>query len=267
MNASPDAPLRAMVVDDEPLARDLVTRLLASDPEVTVVGEATGVDAARAIAATRAEIAFLDVRMPEVDGFGVLEQLGEAAPIVVFVTAYDQYALRAFDIHAIDYVLKPIEDARFWVALDRAKSRARERRREGERAGAPSPGARPGDPRARFLVPWRGRSIVVTADQINWIEATDYYVSLHVSSPVSSPNAGATHLLRRTMDELERELDPARFVRVHRSAIVNIDRVAELHPQPRGDCVLVLQGGARVRVSRSRRGQFDEAFARPARRR
>ncbi|HEY2514007.1 MAG TPA: LytTR family DNA-binding domain-containing protein [Polyangiaceae bacterium] len=263
MSASHDAPLRVMVVDDEPLARDLVSRLLAADPEVSVVGEATGIDAASAIAATHAEIAFLDVRMPEVDGFGVLERLGEAAPIVVFVTAYDQYALRAFDIHAIDYVLKPIEDARFRVALDRAKSRARERRREGDRASAPSPAARPGDVRARFLVPWRGRSIVVTADQIDWIEATDYYVSLHVSSP----NGRATHLLRRTMDELERELDPARFVRVHRSAIVNLDRVAELHPQPRGDCVLLLQDGARVRVSRSRRGQFDEAFASPARRR
>ncbi len=258
-----DAPLRVMVVDDEPLARDLLARLLASDPDVAVVGEAAGVEAASAIARTRAEIAFLDVQMPEVDGFGVLERLGEAAPIVVFVTAYDRYAIRAFDIHALDYLLKPIDDARFYLALERAKARARERRREGEPARSASAPAPAGDHRARFLVPWRGRSVVVSADQIDWIEASDYYVSLHVSSP----SGRVTHLLRRTMDEIERELDPARFVRVHRSAIVNVDRVVEVHPQLRGDCHVVLHDGSRVRVSRSRRTHLDEAFDSPTRRR
>jgi two-component system LytT family response regulator len=251
------APLRVLVVDDEPLARQLVRLLLARDAEVTVVGECSGDAAAALVASARPDILFLDVQMPEVDGFALLEQLGPACPVVVFLTAYDRYAVRAFDVHAVDYLLKPVDDARFAAALARAKTAARARP-----AGA-------ADERIsallrdharharRFLVRTRDRTIVVDASAIDWIEAADYYVSLHVG--------GRAHLLRETMAELEQRLDPDRFLRVHRSAIVNLERVREIHPLFRGDCELLLESGARVRLSRTRRAEFDRLFAGPAR--
>jgi two-component system LytT family response regulator len=251
-------PLRALIVDDEPLARTLVRVLLEGDPEVVVSGECSGIGAAAEVARSRPDILFLDVQMPEVDGFAALAAIGvDTAPVVVFVTAYDQYAIRAFDVHAVDYLLKPIDEARFRAAVARAKSAARERRR-----GALA------DPRLhalvaeqggrvkRLLVRAREKTVVVDVDQIDWIEAADYYATLHVGP--------REHLLRETLNELEQRLDPERFFRVHRSAIVNLERVREIHPLFRGDCELVLRDGTRVRLSRTRRREFTRRFAPPS---
>ena len=244
---------RVLLVDDEPLARTLLRVLLARDPGVEVVGECNGAEAVAEIGSRRPDIVFLDVQMPEVDGFEVLERLDPArAPVVVFVTAYDKYAVRAFEVHAVDYLLKPVSEERLREAVGRAKARvAAEGRSQDaglaallrERARYPS----------RILVPARGRTVVVDVAGIDWIEATDYYASIHAG--------GQTHLLRQTMAELERMLDPARFCRVHRSAIVNLDRVREIHPLFRGDSELMLATGARVRLSRSRRAGFQRLFA------
>jgi len=247
---------RALIIDDEPLARDAIRALLAKDREIEIAGEGAGVDGAALIAKTRPDILFLDIQMPEVDGFMLLEQVGaDAVPAIVFVTAYDQYALRAFEVHALDYVLKPFDDARFAAALAHAKERVSAGRHgdvdariadflESRAAAAP---------RTKFLIPARDKTIVVDAQHIDWIEAADYYVSLHTGS--------AAHLLRQTMDEIEKQLDPQQFFRVHRSAIVNVDRVREIHPLFRGDCALVLADGSRVKLSRSRRRDFEALFA------
>jgi two-component system, LytTR family, response regulator len=262
-------PLNVLLVDDEPLARRLLRVLLAGDPEVTVSGETSGDEAVDVIERTAPDILFLDVQMPGVDGFEVLARLApERMPVVVFVTAYDQYAVRAFEVHALDYLLKPVTDARFAEALARAKGRGRERR-----AGvAPSGGAADSDLErlaallaergqrylTRLLVPARERTLVVEVDEIDWIEAADYYVEIHVG--------GRRHLLRETLSQLEGRLDPARFCRVHRSAIVNVTRVREIHPLFRGDGTLILLSGERVPLSRTRRADFLRLFAPPPKR-
>jgi two-component system LytT family response regulator len=254
------APLRALVVDDEPLARDLIRSLLAKHPDVAIVGEAAGNTAPPIIMRERPDIMFLDVQMPEVDGFRLLEMVGpDAVPAVVFVTAYDRYALRAFEVHALDYLLKPVEERRFSVALDHAKKRARAHHEGHVDARLSQLLADRASSRSRFLVPVRGKTIVVDAEQIDWVEAADYYVSLHVTSP----EGVCSHLLRETMDDLEKQLDPQKFVRIHRSTIVNLDRVREIHPLFRGDCALVLSDGTRVKLSRSRRKTFEERFSGP----
>jgi len=250
------AALRAVIIDDEPLARDSIRAMLEGENDVVVAGEASGDGAAALVARTRPDIMFLDIQMPDVDGFTLLQQIGpDAVPAVVFVTAYDRYALRAFDAHAIDYLLKPFDDARFHDALERARERARARR-AGEvdaRLAELLADKRRAEP-ARFLVREREKSVVIDAGDIDWIEAADYYVSLHVGKH--------SHLLRQTMTEIEAQLDPAKFFRVHRSAIINIDRVREIHPMFRGDSVVVLHDGTRVRLSRARREQFESLFRR-----
>ena len=241
------------MVDDEPLARRLLRHLIEREPGIVVAGECSGIDAAAEIGRTRPDILFLDVQMPEVDGFAVLARIGaEAAPVVVFVTAYDQYAVRAFEVHAVDYLLKPIDEARFAQALRRARAQARARR-----GGAADPRLRAllADHARRLLVRGREKTVVVDVEEIDWIEAADYYATLHVG--------GRSHLLRETLTELARRLDPARFFRVHRSAIVNLERIIEIHPLFRGDSELVLRDGTRVRLSRTRRREFQRRFARP----
>lgn len=244
-------PLKVVIVDDEPLARQSIRLLLENDSEISIAGECSGVDAAECIGRERPDILFLDVQMPEVDGFDVLDDVGpENVPAIVFVTAYDQYAIRAFEVNALDYLLKPFDDRRFAVALDRAKQQARGVRQVPDDRLAQFLAS----PRAegyirRFLVRIRDRVLLIRADDVDWIEAADYYASLHV--------AGKSHLLRETMTELEKQLDPAKFVRVHRSAIVNVDRVREIRPLFRGDSVLVLQDGTEIRLSRGRREEFE----------
>jgi len=244
------APIRVAIVDDEPLARESLRVLLARDPELAVVGDAIGVDAPALIERERVEMLFLDVQMPELDGFGVLAALDPATlPVTVFVTAHDRYAVRAFEVHAIDYLLKPVDDARLAIALARAKQRLAD-------AGATDRLATLVDEHERlaerFLVRARGRVVVVPTDEIDWIEAADYYATLHVEHEA--------HLVRQTMAELEASLDARRFVRVHRGAIVNIERVREVRSLFHGDSELVLAGGTRVRLSRTRRAEFEKRF-------
>ena len=246
--------MRAVIVDDEPLARKSIRILLERDGDVEVAGECSGPDAAALIERTRPEIIFLDVQMPDVDGFGVLDQIGpHAVPVVIFVTAYDRYALRAFEVHALDYLLKPFNDERFARALAHAKDQVRARSR-GERDDRLSELLRSRSAYTqRFLVRVRERSVVVNATDIDWIEAADYYVTLHAG--------GKSYLLREPIANLVKSLDPDRFVRVHRSAIVNIDRVREVHPLFRGDRTLMLADGTRVKLSRSRREEFERLFS------
>lgn len=254
MTSFAEAPLKVLVVDDEPLAREVLRVLLSEDPEVMVVGEASGPEAVALIARLRPDILFLDIQMPELDGFALLELVGaDAVPAIIFVTAFDRYALRAFEVHALDYLLKPFTDQRFASALARAKSQVCSRRqgvldaRIGELLRAQHA------PRTRFLIPVRDKTLVLDASQIDWIEAADYYVSLHCG--------GASHLLRESMDEMERQLDPQQFFRVHRASIVNLARVREIHPLFRGDCELKLSDGTAVRLSRNRRREFEARFA------
>lgn len=253
-------PLRVAIVDDEPLARGALCQLLSADPEVLVVGDCIGVDAPALVERARPDLLFLDVQMPEVDGFQVLEALDPTRlPATVFVTAHDEYAVRAFEVHAIDYLLKPFDDARFFKALARAKDRLRHADTSGD-VGRLLALLDDRAPKAqthveRFLVRERGRVVVVRADEIDWVEAADYYATLHAG--------GAAHLVRQTMADLEASLDPRRFVRVHRKAIVNIDRVREVHPLFRGDCMLVLADGTQVKLSRTRRDDFERLLAAP----
>ena len=229
--------MKVVIVDDEPLARSAIRGLVAEDPELTVAGECSGIDAADMIRREQPDILFLDIQMPEVDGFQVIEQVGlNAVPAVIFVTAYDEHALRAFEVHALDYLVKPFDDRRFFAALLRAKDQTRKRTTPRERV-------------ARFLVRNGEKVLFIRTDDIDWIEAADYYVSLHAG--------GHAHLLRRSMAEIEEDLDPDRFVRVHRSAIVNVDRVKEMHPLFRGDSVLILHDGTKLRLSRARRSEFE----------
>lgn len=254
MRSLAPALFKVLVVDDEPLARNGLCALLAEDAEVEVAGQGTGVDAVALIAKLRPDILFLDIQMPEVDGFALLEMVGaEAVPAIVFVTAFDHYALRAFEVHALDYLLKPFTDARFVSALARAKQRVLDRRHGVVDARIAELLQAQQSPRTRFLVPARGKTVVVDASTIDWIEAADYYVSLHCGSQ--------SHLLRETMDDIERQLDPQQFFRVHRSAIVNLSRVREIHPLFRGDCELRLADGVTVRLSRNRRRDFEARFA------
>lgn len=235
--------VKVAIVDDEPLAREGLRTLLRGDRDVEVVAEcADGQAAIEAIRRTKPDIVFLDVQMPDLDGFDVLRALaGEPLPAVIFVTAYDKYALKAFEVHAVDYLLKPFHDERFAEALARAKARRGENMTERI--------ARLLDERKpkimRVLVKTGGRVLFIRADEIDWIEAADYYVKLHV--------AGKVHMLRESMAALEGRLDSDVFFRVHRSAIVNLERVRELQPFSRREHVLVLRDGTRLRLTRSRR--------------
>jgi two-component system, LytTR family, response regulator len=231
--------IRVAVVDDEPLARSNLKVLLARDQEVELVSECgSGAEALREIRKKKPQIVFLDVQMPECDGFDVLEQLGtELPPALVFVTAYDQYALQAFEAGALDYLLKPFDDARFERALRRAKERL-----EVGKARAPKV--------ERLAIKSGGEVLFLKIAEIDWIEAADYYVCVHVGA--------RGHLLRRSMAEVEAELDAARFCRIHRSAIVNLERVRRLENGVDGGVEVVLTTGTRLRLSRRYRKELQE---------
>jgi two-component system LytT family response regulator len=247
-----------VIVDDEPIARAGLRTLLSADPEIELVAECgDGQSAVDAIMSSKPDIAFLDVQMPGVDGFDVLGALrGQPHPVIVFVTGYDQYALRAFDVHAVDYLLKPFDDARFAEAVAHAKATARSRLGGGmvERLERLLDAAERRTGRnARFLVRTAGRVLFLRSEDVDWIEAADYYVKLHV--------AGKVHMLRESMSALEARLDPATFFRVHRSAIVNVERITELQPFSKREHVLVLRDGTRLRLTRSRREGLETLLA------
>jgi two-component system, LytTR family, response regulator len=232
------AKIRVLVVDDEPLARSNLTVLLRSDPEIEIVGECvSGVDALAAIPEKQPDLLFLDVQMPECDGFDVLERLApNLPPAIVFVTAYDQYALRAFEAGALDYLLKPFDNARFYRVLERAKEKLKEGRNLPRHSD-------------RLVIKGSGQISFVKMSDIDWIEAADYYACLHVGTK--------THLLRRSMAELERELDPNVFCRIHRSSIVNLDRVESLKLNQDGDYEVLLANRVSLRLSRGYKKQLQ----------
>ena len=249
--------LRGLIVDDEALARDTLRRLLSADPDVEVVGDCSGgADAVRRIRETTPDIVFLDVQMPEVDGFEVLRRVRPAlVPAVVFVTAHDAYALRAFEAEALDYLLKPFDDDRFYRVLERAKARVREHRAHrlagrliAELGGATPAAASPPAPVERLAVRQDGRVVFLRVEDVEWIEAADYCVRVHAG--------GRAHLIRESMREIEARLDPARFFRIHRSALVNVGRIRELEPHFHGEYVVVMGDGTRLRLSRGRRDRL-----------
>ena len=229
--------IRTLVVDDEPLARSNLAVLLRLDLEIEIVGECgSGAEALAEIRRAKPDLVFLDVQMPECDGFDVLELLGkDLPPAVVFVTAYDQYALRAFEAGALDYLLKPFDNTRFARALGRAK----ERIAHGRNSRTVE----------RLAVKSAGRICFLKLSEIDWIEAADYYACLQVGTK--------THLLRRSLSELERELDRTVFCRIHRSTIVNLDRVRGLLLSEDGEYQVLLENGARLRLSRRYRKQLQ----------
>lgn len=248
------APIRALLVDDEPLALRKLRRLLSGERDIQIIAECSdGREAAAAIRLQKPDLVFLDIQIPELDGFQVLETLGaDELPVIVFVTAYDEHALRAFDAHALDYLLKPVARERFRDSLDRARDRVCQRRVAGavderllalhaERHAAQAPRYL-----TRIAVKSSGRAFFVRVEEVDWIEASDNYARLHV---------GATsHLVRETLRTLESKLEPSAFLRVHRSAIVNVDAIRELQPWFHGDHVLILRSGARLTCSR----RYDE---------
>jgi two-component system LytT family response regulator len=237
----PPDKLRALVVDDEPLARKNLVILLRADPEIQVSECGSGVDAIAQVRANRPDVLFIDVQMPECGGFDVLEMLGgDVPPAIVFVTAYDQYAVRAFEAGALDYLLKPFDNARFERALVRAKQKI-------EAVRALPAVSQTVD---RIAIKHSGGVLFVKPDTIDWIEAADYYVCLHVGAK--------THLLRRSMAELEKELDPELFCRIHRSAIVNMHRVKSLSVNVLGDYEVVLEDATRLRLSRRHRQRLQD---------
>lgn len=261
------APLRVLVVDDEPAARRGIKLLLESASAVNVVGEAgDGPEAVRQIEVLEPDIVFLDVQMPGYDGFEVIKRVAAAQlPAVVFVTAYDEHALRAFDVSAVDYLLKPYEDARFHAALARAAEEVR-RRRAGdlgarlerliaalERTPAPPAATEAGGPGGvadRILIKSSGELHFLKTEEIDWIEAEGDYMKFHAG--------GRAHLLRETMARLESRLDPRRFIRIHRSTIVNVDRVRKMSPTFAGEYAVVLNDGTKLRLSRGYQDRLQE---------
>jgi two-component system LytT family response regulator len=277
--------IRAVIIDDEPLAREGVRMLLSQHGDIEVVGEAgNGIDAVELIRRQRPDLALLDVQMPQMSGLEVVKALPrDAVPVVVFITAYDRYAIDAFRVHALDYLLKPFDDDRFHDAIRRAKTHLELTRVNdlGERLlsmiaggngahGANGTHATNGHPPGangngngngvaggngahkfltRLAIRDIGRVVFVNVDDIDWIEAADYYVQIHVGAK--------SYLHRETMQRLEAELDPERFIRIHRSAIVNQTRIRELRNQGRRDMVVVLSDGAELRVARSHREKLQ----------
>ena len=230
--------IRVLIVDDEPLARSNLAVLLRLDPEIEIVGECgSGREAVAEIHRAKPDLLFLDVQMPECDGFDAIEMLGQDLPrAVVFVTAYDQYALRAFEAGALDYLLKPFDNARFERALERAKQQVAHARE------VPTISE-------RIVVKSAGRVLFVKISEIDWIEAADYYARLHIGA--------RTHMLRRSMAELELEFSASVFCRVHRSAIVNLERVQGLKLGPDGEYEVLLESGAKLPLSRRYRKQLQ----------
>lgn len=238
--------LTALSVDDEPLARDGLRMLLAADAQVSAILEAkNGPEAIRIIRERRPDLVFLDVQMPEMDGFSVVQEVGpERMPPVVFVTAHDQYAIRAFEINAIDYLLKPVTEDRFRKTLERAKARLNTGdETNGRMISLLEAIASPSRYVKRLAIRSGSRTFFLNIEEIDWIQAAENYVELHVGT--------ACHLLQVTMTALEASLDPQVFLRIHRSAIVNAGRIKELQPASHGEYVFILKCGARLQSSRS----------------
>jgi len=242
--------IRAIIADDEPLARRGIRQLLASHEDISVAAETrNGRETIRALRELKPDLVFLDVQMPNLDGFEVVKEIGpKAMPVLIFVTAYDEFAVRAFEAHALDYLVKPLEVARFTHALERAREQLRSASavklsrklaallatRENEKA------------KERIVVTTMTGKLILNADEVDWIEADDYYAAIHARQD--------RHLVRESLSSLEQRLNRKRFVRTHRAAIVNVDRVNKICKET-GETVLILQSGTRIPVSRRRRAR------------
>jgi two-component system, LytTR family, response regulator len=249
-------PIRTLVVDDEPLARQRIRDLLTEYPDVQVIGECSdGEEAVEAILAEQPDLVFLDIQMPEMTGLEVVESVGpEAMPAVIFVTAYDEFALRAFDAHAVDYLMKPFHRNRFDAALERARrfvgaGETRAATPSGElesRLHALLTDLRPPSPHARRLVVRVGsRILFVPVEEVDWVDADGNYARLHVGQK--------SYLMRETMNRLQERLDPQQYLRIHRSTIVNVDRIQEIQPMFKGNYVVILRDGTRLTTTRGYR--------------
>jgi two-component system LytT family response regulator len=249
--------IRTLIVDDEPLGRRRVRQLLEEAESITIVGECkNGNEAVAAIKELKPDLVFLDIEMPGKNGFDVLEEVGaDCVPCVVFVTAYDEYALQAFDFHAVDYLLKPFDRERFLEAVDRARAELEstngsvqkqllsllEELKEKERFPK------------RVAVKEKGKVVFVRIGEIDWIESSGNYVRLHVGD--------TSHLMRSTLSGLEDQLDPLEFIRIHRSILVNVDRIREVHPWFHGDFAVELYDGTRLSLSRTYRPKFEQVVS------
>ncbi len=266
-------PIQTLIVDDEVLARQRIRNLLRGRVDFAMIGECTnGHEAVTAIRRHAPDLVFLDVQMPDLDGFGVLEALSaDQLPVVVFVTAYDQYAVRAFEFHALDYLLKPFDDERFEKTLGWAQAQLEQQqfRKLSERmfalledhhgkakSGAGKGITTPSEPApiSRLIVKSAGRVFFIRTEEIDWIEAEGYYARLHVGAK--------SHLLRETLTNLESQLDQNRFLRIHRSTIVNLERIRELQTQSHGECTVVLHDGTHLKLSRGYRDRLTTLLGR-----
>lgn len=256
--------IQALIVDDEPLARRTIRDLLAEQSDIHVVGECSnGPDAVTFIQDNRLDLLFLDVQIPGLNGFETLARLEpERIPAIIFVTAFDQYALKAFEVHALDYLLKPFSDQRFREAVQQAKAQIELKEIShvsqsllnllGERFQPESEqqNQERKSSLTRFMIKTRGRVIFIEASHVDWISADDYFIKLHAGEK--------THLLRMSMNDLEKKLDPETFLRIHRSTIVNFDRVQELRQIAGGEYVVVLKTGTELKISRGRRTRLQQ---------
>jgi two-component system LytT family response regulator len=255
-------PLRVVLADDEPLGRLGLRQLLARHRDLDVIGEACdGAGAVALVEELGPDVLLLDVQMPELDGFGVIARLASPPP-TIFVTAHDSFAVRAFEAHALDYLLKPVGEQRFDAAISRLRRELDDHRtlELGRRMAAlvasvgASVGTRPAAARERLVARLGDRSSVIAVDDIDWIEAQDYCAAVHVQ--------GAVHVIRQSLTTLEAELDPARFVRIHRNAMINVARIRELH-HAASELIVVLETGVRLPVSRRRREALERLLGSP----
>ena len=247
--------IKTLIVDDEPLARERLRKMLEAEPEIELLGEcADGRAAVEVIQKQSPDLVFLDVQMPELDGFGVLAALaGGPMPVVVFVTAHDKFALKAFEVHAVDYLLKPFDRERFQTALRRALDRLKQSQGDeiNQRLSALLADLKPeAKLPGRMAVKVGGRVIFIKLEEIDWLEAADNYVNLHIGAEA--------HLLRETMAAMEAKLPEEKFLRISRSTIVNIDRIKELQPMFHGEYVVVLRSGAKLTLSRGYRDKLQQ---------
>jgi two-component system, LytTR family, response regulator len=255
-----ESKIRALIVDDESLARQFIRRMLKDEPDVEIVGECNnGQSAAMMIRKHNPDVVFLDVQMPEMDGFAVVEAVGlERLPEIVFTTAYEQYAVRAFELHALDYLLKPFDQARFSDAMKHARERLSQGQQEDERLQIRTllDNVKAGSKYLeRFIVKADGRISFLNAREINWIEADDKYVHFHT--------ARGSRMVRQTLGAMESQLHPTKFVRIHRSAIVNVERIRELQPLFSGEHSILLEDGTKLTLSRNYKNRLFELLGKP----
>jgi two-component system LytT family response regulator len=253
--------ITALIVDDEPLARKFIRRMLENDRSIEIVGECgNGKEAVAAVLEKKPDLVFLDIQMPEMDGFTMIETLGiENLPNIVFVTAYEQYAIRAFEIHALDYLLKPFDQPRFEKAMKHAREKfanQQQNQSEQKQIAALLENLKQ-KPRFldRLVIKADGRIVFLKTEDIDWIEADDKYVHLHAGNK--------SHLVRQTLGAMEAQLDTQKFIRVHRSAIVNIGRIKELQPMFTGEHTIILENGTKLTLSRTYKNKLFELLGNP----